>query len=201
MTPSSTWLNATIKDETFTRNPSFSGTPSNSLENQEKGLMMYYKPYRNREGSVGSDTSNPSDSGRSTLRKKSVSVGDEPQSPKDIGLNILHKTFMSSNSIGGQSQKISDNIRIERSGTIEKDSKAIPSPVSSPKFNVRNNIVDTKNKGTKELATPIPTRSFQFNTTNTNQPNSKSNNSVCTNNVDRRFEMKKRESKSVIPDM
>jgi len=173
--------------------------------------MMYYKPYRTREGSVGSDTSNPSDSGRSTLRKKLVTGNDEPQSPNDSGRNTLRKKSLPFVSIGGESQQSSSNIRIERSGTIDKDSKAIPSPVSSPKFNVRD-IVDPKqnndqpileNQNNNELAVPIPTRSFQLMSSNAMarvnaQPNS--NSGARTNNVDRR-QIKKRESKAVIPDM
>lgn len=140
MTPCSTWLNAPSKDEKFSRNI-YSTTPSNSLESQEKGLMMYYKPYRNRAGSLDSDTSTKSDSGRNTLRKK----------PQPLSEN-------------------SSAIRIERSGTVEKDSKSLPSPVSSPKITM-NNAVDSANsahtsemrssQSLKDLAIPRPSRSFQ----------------------------------------
>lgn len=136
-----------MRDENFSRN-THSTTPSNSLENQEKGLMMYYKPYRNREGSLGSDTSNKSDSVRSTLRKK-------PHPPSFI-------------SVTGESDSDKKDVRIERSGTIEKDSKSLPSPVNSPKINIRNSLGtmnnnDTSNNGnklaidhqnSKELAVP-----------------------------------------------
>ena len=140
-----------MRDENFSRN-THSTTPSNSFENQEKGLMMYYKPYRNREGSLGSDTSNKSDSGRSTLRKK-------PHPPSFI-------------SVTGESDSDKKDVRIERSGTIEKDSKSLPSPVNSPKINIRNSLGtmnnnDTSNDGnklaidhqnSKELAVPRPSR-------------------------------------------
>lgn len=135
MTPCSTWLNAPSKDEKFTRN-TYSTTPSNSLESQEKGLMMYYKPYRNRAGSLDSDTSTKSDSGRNTLRKK----------PQPLSEN-------------------SSAIRIERSGTVEKDSKSLPSPVSSPKITMNANSVNTSemrsSQSLKDLAIPRPSRSFQ----------------------------------------
>ena len=190
MTPSSTWLNAAVRDENFSRN-THSTTPSNSLENQEKGLMMYYKPYRNREGSLGSDTSNKSDSGRITLRKNFISVTGESDSEKK-------------------------DVRIERSGTIEKDSKSLPSPVNSPKINIRNSLGTMNNSDTstdgnklgidpqnsKELAVPRPSRSFQvlspaaIRVSTTSQPISDS--LRISSSLDPNRRLKKRESKAVI---
>jgi hypothetical protein len=174
-----------MKDENFSRN-THSTTPSNSLENQEKGLMMYYKPYRNREGSLGSDTSNKSDSGRSTLRKK------------------LHPpSFIS---VTGETDSDNKDVRIERSGTIEKDSKSLPSPVNSPKINIRNSLGTMNNSNTsstdgnklaidrqnsKELAVPRPIR-----VSTTSQPISDS--LRISTSLDPNRRLKKRESKAVI---
>jgi len=184
-----------MRDENFSRN-THSTTPSNSLENQEKGLMMYYKPYRSREGSLGSDTSNKSDSGRSTLRKK------------------LHPpSFIS---VTGESDSEKKDVRIERSGTIEKDSKSLPSPVNSPKINIRNSLgimnnSDNNNNGSKlaidpqnskELAVPRPSRSFQvlnptaIRVNTTSQPISDS--LRISPSLDPNRRLKKRESKAVI---
>ena len=184
-----------MRDENFSRN-THSKTPSNSLENQEKGLMMYYKPYRNREGSLGSDTSNKSDSGRSTLRKK-------PHPPSFI-------------SVTAESNSEKKDVRIERSGTIEKDSKSLPSPVSSPKISIRNSLgtmssSDTSTDGSKlgidpqnskELAVPRPSRSFQvlspaaIRVSTTSQPISDS--LRISSSLDPNRRLKKRESKAVI---